>query len=77
MPHLVEGKLVMDKDTGKMMVAEQRILEKDIVTQEQYGELLISALYGSYDNFAKSVRQYMLNHPEELIRLRDNMEGLN
>ena len=41
MTHLVEAKLVMDKDTGEMMVVEQRILEKDIMTQEEYGEMLI------------------------------------
>ena len=67
----------MDKDTGEMMVVEQRILEKDIMTQEEYGEMLISALYGSFDNFARSVRAYMLDHPEELIRIRDKMEGPN
>lgn len=64
MAHLVAARIA--QVDGEMRIVEQEYIEQNIMSKDDYAEMLISSLYGSYDGFTKSVRQYIADHPEEI-----------
>lgn len=77
MAHLVAARIA--EADGEMRIIEQEYIEQNIMSQDDYAEMLISSMYGSYDGFAKSVRQYIADHPEEVkasMKRREESEKL-
>lgn len=62
---LRETKVYYDPDTKEVVRIEERVIEKDVMTDEEFANKMMNLLFGTYKDAAKEFQKYLLEQEKK------------